>query len=304
MIFTPDFMATKDNMKIAILSGKGGTGKTLLSVNLAAVAAIKSGAAVYVDCDVEEPNGHLFFKPVDVQEDKVAVKIPVVDQELCTGCRDCVDFCNFNALAYINKQLIVSELICHSCGGCVIVCPELAFTEKDKVIGRVRVGTSLDVEVISGAMNTGIASGIPIIDRLLAEEAKTDADKDTFIDCPPGSACIVMESIKDADYCVLVAEPTLFGVHNLNMVYQLVKIFDKPFGVVINKCTEEDNPAERFCQDNDIMVLGRIPLDHELGLLNSKAQIVARESKKYQKLFADLLDVIMKEAKHETTVNS
>lgn len=291
-------------MRIAILSGKGGTGKTLVSVNLAALTANKSKGAVYVDCDVEEPNGHLFFKPENVNEDEITVKIPVVDDELCNGCRKCVEFCNFNALAYTNKRLIVFEDICHSCGGCVMVCPEKAFTEKDKCIGRVRIGTSAGVDVISGIMNTGEASGIPIINRLLAEEVKISDNKDTFIDCPPGSACIVMESIKDADYCVLVAEPTLFGVHNLNMVYDLVRLFGKKHGVIINKYLEKENPAEKFCREKEIKVLGRIPYKQELGLLNSNGKIAVQESEKYQALFSELLDAIMKEAVHETAFNS
>ena len=202
-------------MKVAILSGKGGTGKTLLSVNLAAAAT----ESIYIDCDVEEPNGHLFFKPDDIQEEVISVKIPMVDDSLCTGCKQCVDFCKFNALAYA-KKLIIFEEVCHFCGGCMLVCPEKALTEKDKVIGKVQKGTSRQVEVFTGILNTGEVSGIPIIKKLLDKNRK-ERDKMTFIDCPPGSACVVMESIKDADYCILVAEPTLFGVHNLNMVYEL-----------------------------------------------------------------------------------
>ena len=221
-------------MRIAVLSGKGGTGETLLSVNLAAVAKMSA----YIDCDVEEPNGHLFFKPEDVREEEISVKIPKVNNELCNGCRKCVNFCKFNALAYIKNKLIVFDDVCHSCGGCILVCPEKALNEKEKVIGKVQKENSDQVKVYTGILNTGEASGIPIIKKLLAEDS-LEAHEKVFIDCPPGSACIVMESIKDADYCVLVAEPTLFGVHNLNMVYELVKLFNKPFGVVLNKCLKE-----------------------------------------------------------------
>jgi len=285
-------------MKIAVLSGKGGTGKTLISVNLAAVAK----EAVYIDCDVEEPNGYLFFKPQDVETEKVSVKIPLVDENLCTGCRKCVDFCKFNALAYIGKKLIIFEEICHSCGGCVILCPEKALSEKEKDIGEVQKGVSDNVTVITGILNTGEASGIPIIKKLLSDR---NEDKElTFIDCPPGSACIVMDSIRDADYCILVAEPTLFGAHNLNMVYELVKLFHKPNGVVLNKCLEGENPSEKLCIDKGIPILGRIPFDKELGTLTSDALIAARESGKYQELFSSLLQTIMREVQHETAVNS
>jgi len=295
----PDFMDTGAiNMRIAVLSGKGGTGKTLVSVNLAAV----SRESIYLDCDVEEPNGHLFFKPEGIQEEEISVKIPKVDNELCNGCRKCVDFCKFNALAYIKNKMIVFDEVCHSCGGCILVCPQKAVTEKEKVIGKVQKGASEQVAIYTGILNTGEASGIPIIKKLLSEE-NAQASKQIIIDCPPGSACIVMESIKDADYCILVAEPTLFGVHNLNMVYDLVKLFNKPFGVVLNKCLEEENPAEKFCLENSIKILGRIPFDNELGTLNSNAEIAVNKDEKYRELFSSLLNTVTKEVQHETTTN-
>lgn len=285
------------NMMIAVLSGKGGTGKTLVSVNLAAVAK----QSIYIDCDVEEPNGHLFFKPEGIKEEEVSVKIPVVDDELCNGCRKCVDFCEFNALSYIKDKLIIFEDICHSCGGCVLLCPEKALTEKEKVIGKIQKGTSDNVYVNTGILNTGEISGVPIISKLL-DDNKGISNIPIFIDCPPGSACVVMDSIKDADYCILVAEPTLFGVHNLNMVYELVKIFKKPFGVVLNKCLEGENPAEKFCLERNIKILGRIPFDNELGMLNSNAKIVVRESKKHRKMFSDLLEMVVREVRHSEAV--
>ena len=286
-------------MKIAVLSGKGGTGKTLVSVNL----AVEAKESTYIACDVEEPNGHLFFKPDDIQEEEIKVKIPIVDDKLCNGCRKCVDFCKFNALAYINSKLIVFEEVCHSCDGCTIICPEKAITEKEKVIGKVQKGISDKVLVYTGMMNTGEASGIPIIKKLL-DENKQDKNKLIFIDCPPGSACIVMESIKDADYCILVAEPTLFGVHNLNMVYELVKLFNKPFGVVLNKCMEGENPAEKFCLERNIKILGRIPFDNELGNINSNAKIAVRENYSQKHIFSSLFSTVIKEVHHEATFNS
>lgn len=288
------------DMMVAVLSGKGGTGKTLVSVNLAAVAE----KSIYIDCDVEEPNGHLFFKPENVKEEEVSVKIPVVDEELCNGCRKCVDFCQFNALSYIKDKLIIFEDICHSCGGCVLLCPEKALTEKEKVIGKIQKGISDNVYVNTGILNTGEISGVPIISKLL-DDNKDVSDIPIFIDCPPGSACVVMDSIKDADYCILVAEPTLFGVHNLNMVYELVQMFKKPFGVVLNKCLKGENPAEKFCLERNIKILGRIPFDNELGILNSNAKIVARESEKYRTMFFSLLETVTKEVqRHEAVVNS
>lgn len=288
------------NMKIAVLSGKGGTGKTLVSVNLAAVA----DQATYLDCDVEEPNGHLFFKPENIQEEGIPIKIPTVDKVLCDGCRKCVDFCNFNALAYIKDKVVVFEEVCHACGGCAIVCPQDAISEEDKVIGKIQRGNSENVKVNTGILNIGVAAGIPIIDKLLEDNKKIPAGMMTFIDCPPGSACSVMESIKDADYCVLVAEPTIFGVHNLSMVYELVKLFNKPHGVVINKYIQGENLVDEFCTEQNAKILTRIPYDTELGNLNSNGIIASRENKIYKRIFTDLLQTITKEVQGEGTSNS
>lgn len=284
------------SMNIAVLSGKGGTGKTLLSVNMAAA----SKSATYIDCDVEEPNGYLFFKPEEIVEENVSVKIPEVDKELCSGCRKCVDFCKFNALAFIKKAPIVFGDICHSCGGCSLLCPENAITEKDKVIGKIEKGKSQGIDVYTGILNTGEVSGVPIIEKLLEENRTIDNEKLSIIDCPPGSACIVMESIKDADFCVLVAEPTAFGAHNLEMVYELVSLFGKPFGVVLNKCLDGENPSEEFCKEKGIKILGRVPFEKELGELNSNAKIAARESERYNKLFKNILETVKGEVQRET----
>jgi MinD superfamily P-loop ATPase len=284
-------------VKLAVLSGKGGTGKTLVSVNLAAVAK----DSVYVDCDVEEPNGHLYFKPTEIETETVAIKIPIVDEDLCLGCRKCVDFCKFNALAAIVNKLLVFDDICHSCGGCIMLCPSKALTEKDKVIGEIKTGISEEVKVISGILNTGEASGIPIIKELMKKTA--DEKRMTLIDCPPGSACIVMESIQDADYCIMVAEPTVFGLHNLQLVLELVKLFNKPYGVVINKCMESENLIETFCIENKIKVLSKIPFESDLGTINSDGEIVAK-SEKYNGLFSELLQAVVKEVEHETVTHS
>lgn len=287
----------KSNMSIAILSGKGGTGKTLLSVNLAAIAK----ESIYIDCDVEEPNGHLFFKPENVITKEIQVMLPEVDNELCNGCRKCVEFCKFNALAYINDKLIIFDDICHSCGGCVLVCPEKALSERKKLIGKIEKGKSHGVEVRTGILKIGQASGTPIINELLNDPIENK--QITFIDCPPGSACVVMDSIKDADYCVLVAEPSIFGVHNLNMVYELVKLFHKPHGVVLNKSVDDENPAKIFCLENNIKILGEIPFDPELGTLNSNGFIVSKEDEKYKYMFSEILDTITKEVQDERIIN-
>lgn len=285
----------RSNDTIAVLSGKGGTGKTLLSVNLAAAAE----AAVYLDCDVEEPNGRLFFQPEIASEETVSAKIPRIDFDRCNGCRKCVDFCKFNALAFIKNKPVLFKDVCHSCGGCVLFCPQKAISEEEKNVGVIQSGMSGQVRVHTGCLNTGEASGIPIIKELLKKSA-AEKSLPVFIDCPPGSACSVMESMKDADYCVLVAEPTVFGVHNLKMVYELTEVLHKPCGVVLNKCLEAENPAEAFCMEHHISILGRIPFDSKLGLLNSNAKIAVRENSRYREMFSALLYTVIEGAKHET----
>lgn len=289
----------KSNRTIAVLSGKGGTGKTLVSVNLAAAAK----AAVYLDCDVEEPNGHLFFKPEITSEETVSAKIPQIDYDRCDGCRKCVDFCKFNALAFIKNKPVLFKDICHSCGGCVLFCPEKAISEEEKYVGVIQNGISGQVRVHTGCLNAGEASGIPIIKDLL-RKSTAETILPVFIDCPPGSACSVMESIKDADYCILIAEPTVFGVHNLKMVCDLVEVFHKPHGVVLNKCLEAENPAEEFCKEHNVPILGRISYDSHLGSISSNARIAVRENDRYRELFSALLDTVIEEANHEAAARS
>ncbi|HZK19317.1 MAG TPA: 4Fe-4S binding protein [Treponemataceae bacterium] len=306
-------------MKIAVLSGKGGTGKTLVSVNLASVAGFKkesgSECIIYADCDVEEPNGHLFFKPEITSETLVAVMAPKFDNDTCISCRACVDFCKFNALAMLKKPLLFSE-ICHSCGGCVKVCPVGAITEVEKNVGTVECGISVltksndaisdKVTVVTGIMNPGEASGTPIIGTMyekideLVQYSPSDSSM-VVVDCPPGSACLAMDAIKDADFCVLVAEPTVFGAHNFAMVHELVRLFKKPFGAVLNKCPRSDDnadgvggddPSAVFCEENNVPVLLRIPFSHDLGELNSYGKILVREKDIYASLFTDLYEQI------------
>lgn len=275
-------------MRLAVLSGKGGTGKTLVSVNLACA----SEKAVYVDCDVEEPNGHLFLEPDITETQLVSVTVPEVDMSKCTGCRKCVDFCKYNALALLKDRLMIFYEVCHSCGGCTLFCPEKALSKKQRSVGTIETGVSDNVTVLTGCLNTGEVSGTPIIKGLME---KLPAQDTIIIDCPPGSACIVMESIREADFCILVAEPTLFGAHNLSMVYDLVKLFNKPFGVVLNKCLPGENPSEKFCKENNIHILAEIPYEEELGRINSQGLVAVRESGRYSQLFRRLLYNVEKE---------
>ncbi len=277
-------------MRVAVLSGKGGAGKTLVSVNLACAA----NADTYLDCDVEEPNAHLFLRPRILAEKQIFVKAPRVDANRCTGCRVCVDFCRFNALALIRGKPLVFYEVCHSCGGCSLFCPEKAITEVDRRVGVVEEGKTGGLRVFTGRLDMGEISGVPIIKALLEHLPEQGL---CILDCPPGSGCAVMESIREADFCLLVAEPTRFGVHNLAMVHTLVKLFKKPLGVVINKWQPgSTDPAHAFCTENDVPILATIPFDEVLGKLNSEGKIAVQEIPAYRELFETLAATLQKGA--------
>lgn len=270
-------------MKIACLSGKGGAGKTFTAVNLAASA----GKCCYVDCDVEEPNGRLFLKPERVESRSVSTLLPEFDDSLCSGCKKCVDFCRFHALVYVKGKPMVFSEVCHSCGGCALVCPEKAVVEKPRPIGILEAGRYGDVRVITGVLNPGEASGIALI-----KEAVKSARGLSILDCPPGSACPVMESASAADYCLLVAEPTAFGLHNFKMVHELVHLLGKPCGVLINKQDAPYEPLERSCEEQGIPVLARIPFDPEVAECIASGEIAAEKLPRYRELFQGLLEKI------------
>lgn len=275
-------------MKIAVLSGKGGTGKTFVSTNLSRVIE----GSIYLDCDVEEPNGHLFLKGPVLETNPVALPIPVIDHKLCDGCKKCVDFCQFNALAYTGKRVLVFEKICHSCGGCEIICPQNAIKEIPREIGKIEKRSYEDTTLYTGILNTGEESGTAIIGELLQRVSEEDS---VVIDCPPGSSCVVMDSIKDADYCLLVAEPSIFGAHNLKMVHELVTLFEKPMGIVLNKTLGDENPSEDYCREKSLDILLRIPWSDELGRYNAEGIIASDQKDEYRNMFTDLLSRIHEE---------
>lgn len=241
-----------------------------MSTNLAAAL----GKATYVDCDVEEPNGRLFLRPEHVEKTVVSQIIPSFDAQKCNGCRECVKFCRFNALIYIKKAPMLFTEVCHSCGGCRIVCPQKAITETSRPIGTVEKGKSGETTVITGVLNPGEASGNGVIQEAIRE---ADGAETVIIDCPPGSACSVQESIAEADFCILVAEPTAFGFHNFQMVQELVSLHHKPCGIVINKQEEPYEPLEVFCREHQLPILLRLPYERKLGSLLSQGKLAGRE---------------------------
>lgn len=277
-------------MKIAVLSGKGGAGKTFVSVNLACLAK----NCVYLDCDVEEPNGFLFLKPTNIKDKKVDILMPKVDDDKCNGCRKCTDFCKFNAMAFVKDKVKIFSEVCHSCGACSIICPQQAISEVPKNVGTVSVGNRKNVSCVSGTLNLGEASAVPVIEKVID---KCQNDMINIIDCPPGSGCSVMECVSKSDYCVIVAEPTSFGLHNFKMIYELVKILDKPYGIVVNKYYDKNNQLEKFCQENNLNVISRIPFNEELANVISNGEIASEVHKQTNDEFKTILQKVLSEVK-------
>ena len=271
-------------MRVAVLSGKGGAGKTLVAVNLAAAA----GKAVYVDCDVEEPNGRLFLRPQETETSPVTVPVPVFDQSLCDGCRKCVDFCHFNALFFAKNRPMILPDVCHGCGGCAFVCPRKAVSETTREVGVVETGRQGDIQVITGVLHTGEASPVPVIRSALRMAAS--GKEFTIIDCPPGGSCSVMESISAADRCILVTEPTAFAFHNFKMVHQLASLLGKPCGVVINKAEGPYPPLEEYCAQAGLPVLASVPYSRQTAAACAKGIIASRTDAGLAKAFEGLLE--------------
>jgi MinD superfamily P-loop ATPase len=253
-------------MKIAIGSGKGGTGKTTVAVALALAAA---EPVQYLDCDVEEPNGHIFMRP-DLKE-RIAVHVPVprVDSALCTGCGACSQICQFNAIIALAGTAMVFPELCHGCGGCSLVCPAGAISEVDYEIGSVETGHAGAVSFIQGCLTVGRAMSPPVI-RSVKQHAKQDLL--TIIDCPPGTSCPFIASIKGADVAILVTEPTPFGLHDLTLAVDTVRQLNIPFGVIINRVETRDNNVTAYCEAQGIEIFMQIPQQRRVAVAYSRGK--------------------------------
>lgn len=272
-------------MKLAIASGKGGTGKTTVSVALALSA---ESAVTYLDCDVEEPNGKLFLQPEVESSQNVSVPVPVVNRNRCTGCGDCADICQFNAIVTQGEYAMVFPELCHSCGGCVYVCPERAITEEMHPIGSLNRGQAGNVRYIEGLLNVGVSMATPVIDAV-----KDHASEGvTIIDSPPGTSCSMVSTVRDADFVLLVAEPTPFSLHDLKIAVKTLEELKRPFAVIINRFEETDNCVVRFCADEGIAVLLRIPDNRKVAEAYSRGESLLSALPELKDEFSQLLSAI------------
>ncbi len=237
-------------------SGKGGAGKTTVALSLAVAA---ENGALLLDCDVEEPNAHLYLNPEWEQIQPVQTPVPVCSHEQCIGCGACAELCEFNAVAMVKNRPLVFTELCHSCGGCARVCPSGAMTEKPRKIGEVRTGTAGAVRFSDGIIAVGTPSAPPVIRAVKQASLKVVNSGLTVIDCPPGASCPMVAAVEGADAVLLVAEPTPFGLHDLKVSAEALLAMKIPFAVLINRSDMGDNGVEHWCVDQEIPIAGRIP---------------------------------------------
>jgi MinD superfamily P-loop ATPase len=261
---------------IAVASGKGGTGKTTVAASLALSLRESVSDLRFMDCDVEEPNAAVLLRPDIEGETPVILKTPRVEPARCTGCERCREVCEFNAIAVVNHQAMIFDNLCHSCGGCVLACPEDAISEIGRTIGKIEFGHRDNMEFQRGVLNVSEPMATPVIRALKAGGRSGGADDEalTIIDAPPGTACPVIATVKDCDYCILVTEPTPFGIYDLDLMYQVVTELGIPAGIVVNKDDTDGLEAgldlEAYAGENDIPILMRIPLKRDIAVHYSR----------------------------------
>jgi len=280
---------------ISIASGKGGTGKTTVAASLASVIP----ESVYIDCDVEEPNGHLLLKPEFISEESADKLLPLIDQEKCSFCGKCVEVCEFNALINLKFEIVLFEEMCHGCGACKYFCPSKGITERVKEIGTVRIGITNDKTLFAdGLLNIGEVAAAPLIKEV---KKKIIKGKVNIIDSPPGTSCSMIEAVKDSDYCLLVTESTPFGLNDLKLAIGVLKSIDIPFGVVINKYNSSFEEMENYLNANNIEVLLKIPFDRRFAESYSEGILPV---KKYPELKMDFYGLHKKIMKKVEKVNA
>lgn len=275
-------------MKIAILSGKGGTGKTTVACNL----AFNVNNSTLIDTDVEEPNVHLFFKPLIISKKDVLVSVPKIMENLCNNCGKCSDFCKFTAIFKGKNRPIIFEEACHSCEGCKIVCPQKAIDYSQRTIGNIKIGNYKNIKILNGTLKIGEKSGVKIIKSL---REITDKEQILLIDCPPGASCSTVNSIEGVDYAIVVTEPTPFGLSDMKIVLDMLENMKIPYGVIINKSSLGNNEVENFMKEKNISIIGKIPFDEKISKIYSEGNVFSEKLKEYRGIFKNIFEKIMEE---------
>ncbi len=273
-------------MRIAIASGKGGTGKTTVATNLAYVASRNGQSVAYLDCDVEEPNGHIFLKPEITHREPIGILVPRVDEDKCSLCGKCGEICQYSAIVCLGKKVLVYPELCHACGGCNLVCPDDAITEVPREMALLESGRAGAIRFVQGTLNIGEAMSPPVIKAVKAAVPNVDL---VITDAPPGTSCPVIESIRDCDFVLLVTEPTPFGLNDLKLAVEMVRALKLPFGVLINRADVGDRGVHLYCRKERIKVLAEIPDDRRIAEAYSRGELVCEVLPDYQSLFAHLL---------------
>lgn len=271
-------------MHLAIASGKGGTGKTTVAVNLA--TALQRPVQL-LDCDVEEPNAHLFLKGGLQRQEGVCIPVPEVEESLCNACGACGDFCAYHAIASFSTAPLLFPELCHGCGGCTLVCPTKAIREIHRPIGVVETLSCGDVTLIQGRLNVGVAMAPPLI---RAVKDRQDAGRPAILDAPPGTSCPVIATLRGADAVALVTEPTPFGLHDLRLAVDMVRSLEIPFGVVVNRVGVGDARVHSFCGEQDIPLLMEIPDDRRIAEAYSRGTLLVEALPEYTALFREFWD--------------
>jgi MinD superfamily P-loop ATPase len=273
-------------MVISVASGKGGTGKTTVATNLA--LSLNQGIQ-FLDCDVEEPNAHIFLKPSIKKRYPVSIPVPEVDLSKCNFCGRCAQVCAYNAIAVIKDKVLVFPELCHGCGACSYLCPQGAIKEIGKEIGIVEIGNKNGIDFVHGRLNIGQAMSPPLI---RAVKECTDPSKQVIIDAPPGTSCPVIESVKDSNFCLLVTEPTPFGLHDLKLSVQTLQELKIAFAVVINRSDLGDQGVDDYCKRENIPILMRIPFSKEIAVAYSKGENIIEALPEYKEEFINLYRLI------------
>ena len=275
-------------MVISVASGKGGTGKTTIAASLASVIP----ECVYIDCDVEEPNGHLLLKPKIISEESVDKFLPMIDQEKCTFCGKCVEVCEFNALINLKFEIVLFDEMCHGCGACQYFCPSKIITGIVKEIGIVRFGiTNENILFVDGLLNIGEVAAAPLIKEV---KKKIIKEKINIIDSPPGTSCSMVETVKNSDFCILVTESTPFGLNDLKLAIEVLTAVGISFGVVINKYDSSFSEMENYLNVNSIEILLKIPFDRKYAESYSEGILPLNKYPKLRENFTTLYKKIIK----------